>query len=122
MTVERERRYREGLGAALRAGYSVLERGGSSLDAVIAAVVVLEDSPLFNAGRGATLNAQGQHELDAAVMDGASLKAGAVTLVTTVKHPVQLARLVMDKTRHVLLAAHGAEALARRHGLEIVEP
>ena len=122
MTSESERSYRAGIGSALAAGQRVLAGGGSSLDAVVAAVSEFEDNPLFNAGRGAAFTADGTNELDAAVMDGATLKAGAVTLVTTVKHPVQLARLVMDRTRHVLLAAHGAEALARRHGLEVVEP
>ena len=122
MTAEGEGSYRAGIRSALAAGQRVLAAGGSSLDAVVAAVSEFEDNPLFNAGRGAAFTAEGTNELDAAVMDGASLRAGAVTLVTTVKHPVQLARLVMDKTRHVLLAAHGAEALARRHGLEIVDP
>jgi beta-aspartyl-peptidase (threonine type) len=122
MTADNERSYRAGIGAALAAGQRVLAGGGSSLDAVVAAVSEFEDNALFNAGRGAAFTADGTNELDAAVMDGASLRAGAVTLVKTVRHPVQLARLVMDKTRHVLLAAHGAEALARRHGLEIVEP
>lgn len=122
MTAEMERAYRAGIEAALKAGKSVLAAKGSSLDAVVAAVSEFEDNPLFNAGRGAAFTADGTNELDAAVMDGASLKAGAVTLVTKVRHPVQLARLVMEKTRHVLLAAHGAEALARKYGLEIVEP
>src|SRR5262245_58759389 len=108
MSAEMERSYRAGVESALRAGQSVLAQAGSSMDAVVAAVSTFEDNPLFNAGRGAAFTADGTNELDAAVMDGASLKAGAVTLVTTVKHPVQLARLVMDKTRHVLLAAHGA--------------
>ncbi|HEX6006634.1 MAG TPA: isoaspartyl peptidase/L-asparaginase, partial [Burkholderiales bacterium] len=96
MTAERECAYREGLGAALRAGYAVLERGGSSLDAVIAAVVVLEDSPLFNAGHGAALNAEGQHELDAAVMDGATWRAGGVALVQRIRNPIVAARAVME--------------------------
>ena len=122
MTAATERAYRAGIEAALRAGERILSAAGSSLDAVIAAVSEFEDNPLFNAGRGAAFTADGTNELDACVMDGASLKAGAVTLVTTVRHPVQLARLVMDKTRHVLLAAHGAEALARKHGLETVAP
>jgi isoaspartyl peptidase/L-asparaginase-like protein (Ntn-hydrolase superfamily) len=119
MTAARERRYREGLGAALRAGYSVLERGGSSLDAVIAAVVVLEDSPLFNAGRGATLNAEGQHELDAAVMDGSTLRAGGVTAVRRIRNPIIAARAVMEKTPHVLLAGRAAERFARRAGVPL---
>jgi beta-aspartyl-peptidase (threonine type) len=117
-----ERAYREALGAALAVGYALLAQGRSSLDAVVATVSAFEDDPLFNAGRGAALTAEGTAELDACVMDGATLKAGAVTLVTTVKNPVQLARLVMEKTRHVMLAGPGAEALARKHGLPIVEP
>jgi beta-aspartyl-peptidase (threonine type) len=122
MNPEIEREYRAGITAALTAGHDVLARGGTSLDAVVAAVSTFEDDPNFNAGRGASFTAAGTNELDACVMDGASLRAGAVTLVATVKNPVQLARLVMDKTRHVMLAGHGAETLAREHGLPIVEP
>jgi len=118
MTSGAEHGYEAGIAAALQTGHAVLARGGSSVDAVVAAVSAFEDDPHFNAGRGAAFTADGVNELDAAVMDGATLNAGAVTLVTTVKNPVQLARLVMDKTRHVLLAGHGAEALARRFGLE----
>jgi beta-aspartyl-peptidase (threonine type) len=122
MTPDREAAYREGIRAALMAGYAILAPGGTSLDAVTAAVCVLEDDPLFNAGRGAVFTAEGANELEAAIMDGASLRAGAAALLTTVKNPVRLARLVMEKTRHVMLAGRGAEALARAHGLEIVEP
>ncbi|MPZ43262.1 MAG: hypothetical protein GEV05_07665 [Betaproteobacteria bacterium] len=122
MTPATERAYRDGMTTALAAGREILARGGSSLDAVAAAVCVLEDDPLFNAGRGAVFTAEGSNELEAAVMDGAMLRAGAATLVTTVKNPVLLARLVMEQTRHVMLAGHGAEALARAHGLAIVEP
>jgi L-asparaginase / beta-aspartyl-peptidase len=122
MTPDLEQEYRTGLAAALQSGYRVLAGGGTSLDAVVAAVSALEDDPLFNAGRGAAFTADGSNEFDAAVMDGATLKAGAVTLVTTVKNPVRLAQLVMEKTRHVMLAGHGAEALARAHGLETAEP
>ncbi len=122
MSADIEGKYRAGLEAALATGREVLGAGGSSLDAVVAAVTVLEDDALFNAGRGAAFTAQGTNELDAAVMDGATLRAGAGTLLTRVKNPIKLARLVMEQTRHVLLAGEGAEALARRHGLEIVEP
>ena len=122
MTPAAETAYRAGIQAALMAGHAVLAAGGSSLDAVAVAVCVLEDDPLFNAGRGAVFTAEGTNELEAAIMDGATLRAGAVTLVTTVKNPVLLARLVMEKTPHVLLAGHGAEALARAHGLATVEP
>jgi beta-aspartyl-peptidase (threonine type) len=122
MTPEIEHAYRHGLEDALEAGRKILSSGGSSMDAVVAAVTAFEDNPLFNAGRGAAFTADSTNELDAAVMDGATLRAGGVTLVTTVKNPVQLARLVMDETRHVLLAGHGAEALARKHGLATVDP
>lgn len=122
MSADKERAYRAGITAALMAGHGVLAAGGSSLDAVTAAVIVLEDDPLFNAGRGAAFTADGTNELDASIMDGATLRAGGCTLVTTVKNPVLLARLVMEKTRHVLLAGHGAEALARAHGLATVDP
>jgi L-asparaginase / beta-aspartyl-peptidase len=122
MTPDLERTYRAGLMAALTAGHRVLAAGGSSVEAVVAAVTVLEDTPLFNAGRGAAFTAEGTNELDAAIMEGATLRAGAITLVTTVKNPVQLARLVMERTRHVMLAGHGAEALAREYGLETVKP
>lgn len=119
MTAERERAYREGLGAALRAGYAILEEGGSSLDAVIAAVVALEDAPLFNAGHGATLNADGQHELDAAVMDGATLRAGGVAAVRRIRNPIVAARAVMEKTPHVLLTGRAAERFAQRAGVPL---
>lgn len=122
MTPDLERAYRDALSEALAAGKDILARGGSSMDAVVATVTVFEDDPLFNAGRGAAFTADGRNELDAAVMAGDTLQAGAVTLVTSVKNPVQLARLVMEKTRHVLLAGHGAEALAREHGLASVDP
>lgn len=122
MTPQIERAYRAGIAAALAAGHRVLADGGGSLDAVVAAVSCLEDDPQFNAGRGAAFTADGTNELDASIMDGATLRAGGVTLVTTVKNPVRLARLVMERTRHVLLAGKGAEALARECGLEIVEP
>jgi L-asparaginase / beta-aspartyl-peptidase len=109
---EREARYRAGLEAALDAGHAVLERGGSSLDAVTAAVCLLEDDPLFNAGRGAALTRDGAAELDAAIMDGKQMRAGAVASVRHVKNPVELARRVMEKSRHVLLVGAGAEEFA----------
>ena len=120
MTAKREARYRAALTQALRAGYAVLDAGGGSLDAVVAAVIVLEDSPLFNAGRGAVFNADARHELDAAVMDGAACRAGAVAAVRRIRNPVLAARVVMEQTPHVLLAAAGAERLARRVGLTMV--
>jgi L-asparaginase / beta-aspartyl-peptidase len=115
-----EREYLEGLESALDAGYALLERGASSLDAAIAAVCVLEDNPLFNAGRGAVLNRDGAAELDASVMDGKTLGAGAVTGLRHVKNPIELARLVMDKSPHVMLVGEGAEEFARLQGIEMV--
>ena len=119
---EREAEYVTGLARALRAGAEILERGGASLDAVEQVVRVLEDDPLFNAGRGAVFSAEGRNELDAAIMDGRTLACGAVTGVTTVKNPVSLARLVMERTPHVFLARDGAERFARDAGVEIVDP
>ena len=109
--------YCEGLERALERGYEVLRRNGSSLDAVTAAVVALEDDPLFNAGRGAVYNAAGKHELDASIMDGATLRAGAVAAVSRIRNPVLAARAVMEKSPHVLLAGTGAEQFARQHGI-----
>jgi beta-aspartyl-peptidase (threonine type) len=120
MTPERAASYRAGLGAALDAGYEVLERGGSSLDAVVAAVRHLEDDPQFNAGRGAVLNQDGDAELDAAIMDGAGPRAGAVAAVHHVRNPIELARLVMDRSPHVLLVAGGAEEFALEQGMALV--
>lgn len=122
MSARRERRYREGLMASLRAGDRILEDGGSSLDAVVAAVAVLEDCPLFNAGRGAVLNAAGEHELDAGVMDGATQRAGAVAAVQRIRNPVAAARVVMEKTSHVLLAGRAAERFAQTTGLALAPP
>jgi L-asparaginase / beta-aspartyl-peptidase len=115
MTPARAARYEKALARALEAGYEVLETG-RALDAVCAAVVELEDSPLFNAGRGACYNTDGKHELDAAVMDGATRRAGAVAAVSRVRNPVLGARAVMEKSTHVLLVGRGAERFARAHG------
>lgn len=112
--------YREGLNAALDAGYSVLEAGGSSLDAVTAAVRVLEDNPLFNAGRGAVLNHEGEAELDASIMDGRDLRAGAIAGVKHVRNPIDLARRVMEHSPHVLLHGAGAEEFALQQGFTLV--
>lgn len=120
LTPESDNAYREGLAEALRAGHAVLERGGSALDAVTAAVRVMEDNPLFNAGRGAALNEQGVAELDSSVMDGATRRAGAVAGVRTVRNPVDAARRVAERTPHVLLAGAGAEAFAAAQGLPVV--
>lgn len=117
LTPENERAYRDGLGRALRAGSAVLARGAPSLDAVIAAVQVLEDDPLFNAGRGAVLSAAGAAELDASLMDGRDLRAGAVTGLRHVRSPIELARRVMDHSSHVMLAGPGAEEFALEQGM-----
>lgn len=112
-------RHRAVLKQALDAGYEILKSNQSSLDAVGAAVVVLEDSPLFNAGRGSSFNTDGEIEMDASIMDGATLRAGAVAAVRRIRNPVLAARAVMEKSRHVLLAGSGAERFARRHGLKL---
>jgi len=120
LTAERERHYRDGLAAALDAGYALLEQGGSSLDAVSAAVIRLEDNPIFNAGRGAALTRDGAAELDAAIMEGRQQRAGAVAAVRHVRNPIELARRVMEKSRHVLLVGAGAEEFALEEGLALV--
>jgi beta-aspartyl-peptidase (threonine type) len=120
MSAEDEAAYRADLGRALDAGYEVLQGGGDSLDAVTAAVRILEDSPLFNAGRGAVFNHEGINELDASIMDGRTLKAGAVAGVRHVRNPVDLARRVMDRSPHVLLSGAGAEEFALEQGLALV--
>ena len=120
MTPEREARYRAGLEAARDAGYAVLERGGSSLDAVTAAVRTLEDDPLFNAGKGAVLNRLGVAELDSSIMDGNTLRAGAVAGVQHAKNPIELARAVMEKSPHVMIAGAGADEFALEQGLTLV--
>lgn len=120
MTPELEAAYRAKLGEALDAGYAVLAAGGASLDAVEAALLLLEDSELFNAGHGAVLTAEGRCELDASIMNGATGAAGAVAGVRTVRHPILAARAVMERSEHVLLAGEGADAFAREQGLEIV--
>lgn len=113
MTPELQLRYEDGLRTALDAGYEVLARGGSSIDAVETAVSSLEDCPLFNAGKGAVFNNVGGHEMDAAIMYGKSLEAGAVCGISNVRNPVRLARAVMTHSPHVLLCGKGAEAFAR---------
>lgn len=113
MTPEKEAAYRKGLQDALDSGYAVLSRGGSALDAVEAAVVSLENFPLFNAGRGSVFTHDGKHEMDASIMRGDTLEAGALAGVSGVKNPVSLARLVMEKSEHVLLCGQGAESFGR---------
>jgi beta-aspartyl-peptidase (threonine type) len=122
LSPEGERARRAALVEALEAGQRILAAGGTSLDAVTAAVRVLEDSPHFNAGRGAVFTSEGTNELDASVMDGATLRAGAVAGVTNVRNPVEAARAVMEKSGHVLLAGRGAERFAKEQGLAIVDP
>ena len=113
LSPEREAATRATLTEALDAGYTVLEAGGASLDAVVAAIEVLEDSPLFNAGIGAVYTSDGRHELDASIMDGATREAGAVAAVTDVRNPIRLARGVLDHSEHVMLSGQGAEKFAR---------
>lgn len=121
MTPVQQQAYETTLKHAVDTGYQVLATGGSSLDAVSAAVVILEDSPLFNAGKGAVYTFDGKHELDAAIMRGDNRAAGAVAGVTNVKNPIKLARAVMEHTEHVLLAGAGAEQFAKIQQLELVD-
>jgi L-asparaginase / beta-aspartyl-peptidase len=120
MTAEAEHRYRSGLQEALDAGYEVLRNGGTSLDAVTRSVVLLEDDPLFNAGRGSVFTLDGRNELDASIMEGRTLKAGAVCGVTRIQNPVLLARSVMENSEHVMLADAGAEQFAETQGFSFV--
>ena len=112
MTAERDAEYRAALAEALVAGYRVLSSGGTALDAVEAAVCVMEDSPLFNAGKGAVFTSEGRNELDASIMDGSNRKAGAVAAITGVRNPVKAARMVMEQTSHVMLVGAGATQFA----------
>ena len=122
MTPEKEKAYRQALDTALQNGYTVLKKGGTSLKAVEAAIMVLENSPLFNAGKGAVFTNEGKNELDDAVMDGKNLTAGAIAGVTTIKNPIQAAIAVMEKSPHVLMVGKGAEQFAKEKGIQIVEP
>jgi len=122
LSIEMEQQYRAKLREALTTGWEILARGGSSLDAVEATIRLLEDSELFNAGKGAVFTADGKNELDASIMDGSSLQAGAVAGVTTIKNPISAARAVMEQTDHVLLSGPGADEFAESIGLEIVDP
>ncbi|MCF0058448.1 isoaspartyl peptidase/L-asparaginase family protein [Dyadobacter sp. CY356] len=122
MTPEKEKAYREVLNTALQKGYAVLKQGGTSEQAVEATIMVMEDSPLFNAGKGAVFTNEGKNEMDAAIMDGKTLKAGAIAGVTTIKNPIRGAIAVMEKSPHVLMAGKGADLFAKEQGLEIVDP
>ena len=120
MSSEKEFAYRGKLTEALAAGYEILEKGGPSMDAVETTIRIMEDSPLFNAGKGAVFTNDGTNELDASIMDGSTLQAGAVAGVKTIKNPISAARQVMEETWHVILAGDGADYFAKEQGLEIV--
>src|SRR5688572_391424 len=122
LSPEKEKAYLLKLQEALDSGYAVLESGGKSVDAVIAAIKIMENSPLFNAGKGAVFTHDERNELDAAIMDGSNLMAGAVAGVTTVKNPITAAYAVMRNSNHVMLVGKGAEQFAEEQGLEIVPP
>ena len=121
MTEQMEKDYKRDLEEAISAGFSILENNGSSIDAVEATIKILENSDLFNAGKGSVLSYDGVVEMDASIMDGSNLNAGAVTGVKTIKNPISAARLVMEKSDHVLLSAKGAESFALSKGLEIID-
>lgn len=120
MSAEREKEYRAKLTEALVTGYDILKKGGGGLDAVEAAIRIMEDSPLFNAGKGAVFTSAGTNELDASIMDGKTLKAGAVASLKHIKNPISLARLVMEKSKHVMMVGEGAETFAKQQGIELV--
>ncbi|MGZ5273271.1 MAG: isoaspartyl peptidase/L-asparaginase family protein [Kaistella sp.] len=122
MTAEKEKAYRAKLREALKAGYAEIIKGNSSVDAVAASIVILEDSPLFNAGKGAVFTSDGKNELDASVMFGKDKTAGAVAGIHTVKNPIKAAIAVMQNSEHVMLSGKGAEKFAQEKGLEIVKP
>lgn len=119
MTSEKEEEYKSALEKALNAGYAVLSANGSAIDAVETAVKWLEDSPLFNAGKGSVFSAKGLHEMDAAIMDGNSKNAGAVSLIQGIKNPISLAKTVMEKSEHVFLAGEGAMEFAKENGFTL---
>jgi L-asparaginase / beta-aspartyl-peptidase len=119
---EREKAYHNALNQALNTGYDILSNGGTSLDAVIASIKILEDSPLFNAGKGSVFTNEGTNELDASIMDGSNLMAGAVAGVTTIKNPITAAYAVMTRSNHVMMAGKGAEKFAEEQGVQIVDP
>jgi beta-aspartyl-peptidase (threonine type) len=114
MTASLEKKYKEDLNKSIHVGYEILNSGGTAINAVEAAVIVLENSPLFNAGKGAVFTANETHEMDASIMDGLTLKAGAVSLITGIKNPINLARDVMEKSEHVFLAGQGAHEFAKQ--------
>ncbi|MBE8719250.1 beta-aspartyl-peptidase [Sphingobacterium sp. Ka21] len=122
MTAEKEKAYNDALTAALQSGYNLIKDGKSAVDAVQAAVNVLENSPLFNAGKGAVFTHDGKNELDASIMDGATLKAGAVAGISTIKNPINAAIAVMNKSEHVMMVGRGAEQFAAANGCDTVPP
>ncbi|MBK8810881.1 MAG: isoaspartyl peptidase/L-asparaginase [Acidobacteria bacterium] len=122
LTPDKEAEYTKKLEEAVLAGYKALQDGKSGLDAVEIAIRILEDSPLFNAGKGAVFTADGRNELDASIMDGKTLNAGAVAGLHTVKNPITLARAVMEKSEHVMMVGDGAEKFAKEKGIELVDP
>lgn len=122
MTPEREAAYKAKLEEAIMVGHNILKNGGTSMEAVTKTINVMEDSPLFNAGKGAVFTNAETNELDASVMDGKTLNAGAVAGVTNIKNPIDLARAVMDNSEHVMLSGKGAESFAEEQGLELVDP
>lgn len=121
MSLEREKAYHAALEQALEAGYEVLQNGGTSVDAIVTSISIMEDSPLFNAGKGAVFSHAGKNELDASIMDGNTLMAGSVAGVTTIKNPIKAAYAVMTRSTHVMLAGKGADQFAKEQGLEIVD-
>ncbi len=122
MTLEKENAYKAKLEEAIRVGYNILKNGGTSLDAVEKTINIMEDSPLFNAGKGAVFTNAETNELDASIMDGKTLNAGASAGTTTIKNPINLARAIMDKSPHVMMAGIGAETYAKEQGITLVDP
>ena len=122
MTDDKEAKIRAALQRSVQAGYKALLAGKTSTEAVVAAIRVMEDSPLFNAGKGAVFNAAGQHEMDASIMEGAGLNAGAVASVSCIKNPIDLATRVMTESEHVMLMGDGAEEFARQQGFDMMSP
>jgi len=122
MTPEKEAAYKAVLKEAIETGHTILKNGGTSIDAITKTINVMEDSPLFNAGKGAVFTNEGTNELDASIMDGKTLNAGASAGTTTVKNPIDLAHAIMDNSPHVMLSGKGADIFAKEQGLEIVDP
>ncbi|HJD87020.1 isoaspartyl peptidase/L-asparaginase [Empedobacter stercoris] len=122
MTAEKEKAYREALTESLTKGFEVIKKGGESEEAVIEAIKVMEDSPLFNAGKGAVFTHEGKNEMDASLMLGHTMQAGAVAGVTTIKNPITAAKTVLRNSAHVMMVGKGAEEFAQKQGLELVDP